>query len=163
MGAQDAQSGLCMALSLIVLVCTAAVPMARGADPFPPPRQGADPFPPPPAQMSGATKAPPVDQMVERLRQRLEREPDDVKGWVLLGRSYEYMGQDAEARAAFARARDLGYTGESAPPAPAGQGAAPVHSGTVNPVIMQDISATIREAQSRRSDDTAASDGDPPP
>ncbi len=32
--------------------------------------------------------APDVDDMVERLAQRMEENPDDLKGWLLLGRSY---------------------------------------------------------------------------
>ncbi|MFT3929719.1 MAG: hypothetical protein QM709_05385 [Spongiibacteraceae bacterium] len=53
-----------------------------------------------------------VDVMVERLRTRLEREPNDVDGWVLLGRSYHYLERWEDAKAAFAKARELGYKGD---------------------------------------------------
>lgn len=75
-----------------------------------------------PSVLSGAQHAPPqmspvqgkvdaVDVMVERLRARLEREPNDVDGWVLLGRSYHYLERWEDAKAAFAKARELGYQG----------------------------------------------------
>jgi hypothetical protein len=91
---------------------------------------------PPPA---AKTPAPPMDAMAERLRLRLERQPDDMQGWVLLGKSYDFLGQDEKANAAFERARALGYTGEATAntAAPSGGGA------SVNPVIMQDIRSTI--------------------
>jgi hypothetical protein len=116
-------------VAALLAFCAAALPV-----------HAADPFPPPPAQTGAANKAPPVDQMIAKLRDRLAREPGDVQGWVLLGRSYQYLGQEAEARTAFGKARELGYTGdEGSAPAP--------HAGAVNPAIMQDISATIRKAQ----------------
>jgi cytochrome c-type biogenesis protein CcmH len=42
--------------------------------------------------------------MVARLAARLEREPGDVAGWVMLMRSYKTLGRDADARAALRRA-----------------------------------------------------------
>jgi hypothetical protein len=107
------------------------------------PAHAADPFPPPPAQAGATNKAPPMEQMVARLRERLAREPGDVQGWVLLGRSYQYLGQDAEASTAFAKARELGYTDTE------GSAAPPAHAGAVDPAIMKDISATIRQGQSQ--------------
>lgn len=52
---------------------------------------------------------PAVEDMLQQLEQRLEREPEDAKGWDLLGRSYEFLGRTKEAEAAFARASALGY------------------------------------------------------
>jgi len=40
--------------------------------------------------------------MVARLAARLENEPDDVNGWIMLMRSYQQLGQTGEAR----RSRD---------------------------------------------------------
>ncbi len=94
-------------------------------------------------------QAPPLDQMIERLRLRLESEPEDMQGWVLLGRSYEFVGQNDEARIAFERARALGYSGEVA---------APAATGKVDPQIMGDISRTIHDAQGT----TAPVSGDSP-
>jgi len=45
-----------------------------------------------------------AEEMVARLAARLEREPGDVAGWVMLMRSYKTLGRDAEARAALRRA-----------------------------------------------------------
>lgn len=49
-----------------------------------------------------------VASMVDGLRERLEREPDDANGWILLARSYEYMGRNPEAVSAYDHARALG-------------------------------------------------------
>lgn len=65
-----------------------------------------------PAAAAGG-KVDSVEVMVERLRARLEAQPNDVDGWVLLGRSYHFLERWDEAKAAFARARELGYQGDS--------------------------------------------------
>jgi cytochrome c-type biogenesis protein CcmH/NrfG len=45
-----------------------------------------------PHQVTGdATKANDMGTLAERLRQRLEENPQDVQGWVLLGRSYKTL------------------------------------------------------------------------
>ncbi len=56
---------------------------------------------PPPA--AGAPTAQQVEQMVAGLAARLEKNPDDPKGWSILARSYHAMGRFAEAEAAFGR------------------------------------------------------------
>jgi cytochrome c-type biogenesis protein CcmH len=48
-----------------------------------------------------------VDDMLTQLAERLEREPDNLEGWVLLGRSYSALGRFPEASAALRRAVDL--------------------------------------------------------
>jgi cytochrome c-type biogenesis protein CcmH len=48
-----------------------------------------------------------IDAMVERLAARLGDRPDDVDGWVRLGRSYMVLNQPDEAREAYARAARL--------------------------------------------------------
>lgn len=45
-----------------------------------------------------------AESMVARLAARLESEPDDVEGWIMLMRSYQTLGRTAEARAALASA-----------------------------------------------------------
>ena len=52
-----------------------------------------------------------VEMLVARLAERLRERPEDLDGWVLLGRSYDALGRDAEAAQAFAQAEKL------APPA----------------------------------------------
>jgi len=51
-----------------------------------------------------------VASMVERLRDRLDKEPDDADGWILLARSYQHLGRDRDASVAYERARALGKT-----------------------------------------------------
>ena len=44
---------------------------------------------------SGAGQAPDVAKMVASLAERLQRQPDDVEGWKMLGRSYMTLGNYA--------------------------------------------------------------------
>ncbi len=46
--------------------------------------------------------------MVEGLAARLENEPDDIEGWLMLGRSRLVLNETDLAKAAFERARELG-------------------------------------------------------
>jgi cytochrome c-type biogenesis protein CcmH len=48
-----------------------------------------------------------IEQMVSKLSARLQREPGDVDGWVLLGRSYVVLQRYEEAAQAYARAYQL--------------------------------------------------------
>jgi len=45
-----------------------------------------------------------VDEMLLQLAQRMEKEPDNLEGWVLLGRSYAALGRFPEAAAALRQA-----------------------------------------------------------
>jgi len=51
-----------------------------------------------------------VASLVDGLRDRLENEPDDASGWLLLAQSYEHLGRRDEALAAYAHAQSLGKT-----------------------------------------------------
>jgi hypothetical protein len=51
-----------------------------------------------------------VAGLVDGLRNRLENEPDDAGGWLLLAQSYEHLGRHDEAIAAYAHAQSLGKT-----------------------------------------------------
>ena len=48
-----------------------------------------------------------LNAMVAGLAARLEQEPDDAQGWLMLGRSYKYMQQFDKAADAFGKAYDL--------------------------------------------------------
>ena len=48
-----------------------------------------------------------IESMVARLAARLEQQPDDVEGWVRLGRSYMVLNQPGKAEIAFAHAVKL--------------------------------------------------------
>jgi len=50
---------------------------------------------------------PSMDVLVQRLAERMEQEPDNMEGWVMLGRSYLAMGRMEEAVAAYEKARAL--------------------------------------------------------
>lgn len=45
-----------------------------------------------------------LERMVETLAAKLEKEPDNPKGWAMLARSYKVIGRTAEAEKAFERA-----------------------------------------------------------
>jgi len=45
-----------------------------------------------------------IEGMVGRLAERMKENPDDVKGWTMLGRSYAVLDRHAEAAAAYANA-----------------------------------------------------------
>lgn len=50
---------------------------------------------------------PDVDTMMDRLRERLKSQPDDVKGWMTLGWAYANTGKYAEASTAYETALKL--------------------------------------------------------
>jgi hypothetical protein len=51
-----------------------------------------------------------VASMLERLEKRLQDEPDDAGGWLLLAKSYDHLGRTDDAIAAYEKARALGKT-----------------------------------------------------
>lgn len=67
------------------------------------------PAPMPPHAMPANAPQPPgsVESMVERLAKRLEQEPDNAEGWVMLGRSYAALGRFEPAAKAYQRAASL--------------------------------------------------------
>lgn len=44
-----------------------------------------------------------IEAMVEKLAQRLQQNPDDTKGWVMLARSYKMLGRYAESADAYGK------------------------------------------------------------
>jgi cytochrome c-type biogenesis protein CcmH len=59
------------------------------------------------AGMSAADRQAMIQSMVDRLAARLKENPDDVEGWMRLGRSYMVMGRTDEGVEAMAKAADL--------------------------------------------------------
>jgi cytochrome c-type biogenesis protein CcmH len=51
--------------------------------------------------------APEHMEMIDALKARLEKNPDDAKGWVMLGRSYAVLGRYDESAQAYERAINL--------------------------------------------------------
>jgi cytochrome c-type biogenesis protein CcmH len=56
------------------------------------------------AELSAGERQAMIDGMVARLADRLEREPDDVAGWMQLIRAYSVLGRQQDAAAAAGRA-----------------------------------------------------------
>jgi len=48
-----------------------------------------------------------IEAMIARLEGRLQQQPDDTTGWLMLARSYSYAQRWADAERAYGRARDL--------------------------------------------------------
>lgn len=67
----------------------------------------------PKAMDPARTAAPPkvtqeqIRNMVNGLAERLKANPDDLKGWAMLGRSYKAMGRNADAIQAYSKAEKL--------------------------------------------------------
>lgn len=55
-------------------------------------------------QAPHSTDAEQIKVMADRLAARMEREPDDVEGWIMLGRSYGILDRFADAARAYANA-----------------------------------------------------------
>ncbi|MGD2025450.1 MAG: c-type cytochrome biogenesis protein CcmI, partial [Methyloceanibacter sp.] len=56
--------------------------------------------------MSPAERQAMVDNMVQRLAERLETNGDDLPGWLRLVRAYSVLGRSNDAKEALARAKD---------------------------------------------------------
>jgi cytochrome c-type biogenesis protein CcmH/NrfG len=54
-----------------------------------------------------------VGSLIGGLEARLAENPDDAKGWLLLARSHDHLGNDDEAWNAYSRARELGMNDET--------------------------------------------------
>ncbi|MCP4389293.1 MAG: hypothetical protein GY802_13440 [Gammaproteobacteria bacterium] len=62
-------------------------------------------------QQDSSVELAPVDVMLVGLKQRLEKQPGDVDGWVLLSKSYYHLKRWREAQEAFEKAKTMGYAG----------------------------------------------------
>ncbi len=51
----------------------------------------------------------PVSSLVTGLENRLQEQPDDGKGWLLLAKSYQHLGRLDDAREAYRKADALGH------------------------------------------------------
>jgi cytochrome c-type biogenesis protein CcmH len=69
---------------------------------------------PAPARSATARdRAASVETLLTGLEERLSANPDDGKGWLLLAKSYDHLGRDADAAEAYAKAAALGVTDDT--------------------------------------------------
>ncbi len=66
--------------------------------------------PPAEANQESQHRSASVGDLIGGLKTRLADNPEDAKGWLLLARSHEHLGDNAEAWNAYSRARELGLT-----------------------------------------------------
>ena len=74
--------------------------------------------------MTLAQTVPSVAELVTGLEKRLQENPNDMQGWVLLGKSYHHLQNWTKATEAFEHAKQLGYQG-SIPSLPSATGTTP--------------------------------------
>lgn len=94
---------------LLLLLFTAAVyflrPEGEGARHYPVEAVATHAYAAEDSAQSAATQQ--IAQMVDRLAERLKKEPDNGQGWQMLARSYAVLGNFPAAAGAFARASAL--------------------------------------------------------
>ncbi|WP_089726405.1 c-type cytochrome biogenesis protein CcmI [Candidatus Thiosymbion oneisti] len=108
--AAEAGGGRWTAVLLAVLLPTVAVSLYLylGNSDLIPRLAAATAGPQAPAAHPGPQgEIPPLKVMVQRLGDKLERHPDNLEGWMMLGRTYFVMGQPQRALQALERAYDL--------------------------------------------------------
>jgi cytochrome c-type biogenesis protein CcmH len=112
------------------LASTAPLPAATGESPAAAHAAG--------ATDGQATTGGDLAAAVQRLQEKLARNPQDPDGWRLLAQSYDFIGRSAEAAAARARA-DQAAAGKKVDPMPVGMpaAAAPVAGGAVAALVQK--------------------------
>lgn len=76
-----------------------------------------------------------IPSLVDGLAARLEKNPEDGKGWLLLAKSYEHLNRLDDARDAYARAAALGEVDASLEYVSAGDAAEPVSEAMAGAVV----------------------------
>jgi len=112
---QETKSGDTPSSNLVMIVVVALVlPAAALATYFHLGRPGQPDLPfaerPAPTRLAADTKNSELSSVTEQLKTRLQREPGDLRGWMLLGRSYMSLSQFSDAAEAYGRA--YGLSGE---------------------------------------------------
>jgi len=113
--------------------------------------QGAGATSAPAAAEGGQTPLPSVDELVQRLVTRLEKNPKDVEGWRMLGWSYFNVGKFKEAAEAYGHAVDLNPDSAEYRE---GQIESLVRAADGN--VTPEAKAAIEETLKRHADDTRA-------
>lgn len=94
---------------------------------------------------------PQIRQMVAGLEQRLAAAPDDVEGWLMLGRSRAVLGEDAGSVAAYRRSLELAANDPRAV-----GGLAEALIGTARGVVTPEAQQRLRQLRSLTPDDLRA-------
>ncbi len=93
--------GLGLALLLLLPVTTLLLYQGVGTP------TAIDPPRPPQDMAQGAGQDADIEDLLAQLEARMAAQPDDLEGWLLLGRSYRSLQRHNEALTAFRRAREL--------------------------------------------------------
>jgi cytochrome c-type biogenesis protein CcmH len=65
------------------------------------------------APRSDKRQAASVTDLLAGLERRLQEDPEDAKGWLLLARSYDHVGRHEDAATAYAKAAGLGLSDDA--------------------------------------------------
>ncbi len=87
-------------LGLALPLCAVAIYLVAGTPQALIPGQGADARGGPEQQVTAEQ----IEEMVQRLATRLQNNPDNVEGWIMLARSYNALGRFEQAASAYASA-----------------------------------------------------------
>jgi len=90
-----------------------------------------------------ATEARDFEALVARLAERQARSPDNLEGWVMLGRSYGFMERHAEAAESYRRALDLSG-GDPEIASAYGEALTLANDGIVTPAARDAFDAALR-------------------
>lgn len=63
-----------------------------------------------PVSTNNGDGIPTIASLIDGLKARLQKQPDDGAGWLLLARSFDHLGQKKEALAAYEKATSLGQS-----------------------------------------------------
>ncbi len=103
--------------------------------------------------MEGGMDAADVDAMVQRLRDRLESEPDNPEGWAMLGRSYMQLERFREAANAYGELADaIERSGKGSPAAALGMRAQALFMANEG-VMTPEVEKTIGRAREINPDE----------
>jgi len=139
--ARSWRAAVAWGLSLMLPAAAAGLYLGLGQ----PKLAGAPWLPPPPRQASPAAADAETVALVERLASHMRENPDDARGWRLLGRSYLPLGRFIEAADALSRAVALDPA-DLAGRVDLAEALTLAADGTVTPAARAGFEAALREA-----------------
>jgi cytochrome c-type biogenesis protein CcmH len=135
-----------LAIGVLVPVGAVAVYLALGSPELP-----SQPFATREDGNQAVAQAHEFETMVARLAERMTRTPDNIEGWLMLGRSYSYLDRHKDAAESYRRAISLGHS-DPETAAALGEALVLANDGIVTPSARAAIETALRA----RPDDVRA-------